>query len=421
MSRDEGGIPVKAIAILAGLVLGGILLLVSVGKMVTTVAGDEIVLKQGFLSGEITCWSDPGPKMQNWGHLTTYKKSAQFWFSAMNDQGKTDDQSIKIRFNDKAEGHVSGSLRFELPFDCTKLKAIRERWASQEAIELQLIRTVVERAVNTSGPLMSSQESAAEKRNDLIQYIEDQVANGVYRQETEDVKVTDQLSGKEKTVTRVKLVKDPGQPNGIARQERSPLAEFGIKTYNLSINGIKYTETVERQFAEQQQALMRVQTAMAEAKQAEQRAITLEKEGQANAAKAKWDQEVNKATAVTRAEQEKAVALLEASKKREVAELAVQTADLYKREQTLMGEGDAARRRAVMAADGALDARLKAQIEINKLWAAEVGKQKWVPDVQIGGSGGSAANPVTGMMDLLQVRFARDVQEMLANRSSHSK
>lgn len=155
--------------------------------------------------------------------------------------------------------------------------------------------------------------------------------------------------------------------------------------------------------------LMRVQTAMAESKEAEQKAITAEKQGQAAAAQAKWKQEVEKATEVTKAEQQKAVALLGAQQKKEVAELAVQTAELYKREQTFIGEGEAARRKLVMQADGALDKKLAAWVEVQKAYAAEIGKQRWVPEVMIGGGNGSPGGGATNLMDLLQVNAARDL------------
>ncbi len=81
---------------------------------------------------------------------------------------------------------------------------------------------------------------------------------------------------------------------------------------NLSINSIDYDSSVEGQIKSQQSLTMQVQTAMANAKKAEQDAITTEQQGKADAAKAKWDQEVLKAKAVTAAQQQKEVAALNA-------------------------------------------------------------------------------------------------------------
>lgn len=139
---------------------------------------------------------------------------------------------------------------------------------------------------------------------------------------------------------------------------------------------------------------------MPAARKAEQRAITAEKEGQANAAKAKWEQEVLKAKAVTEAEQQ-----------REVAKLNMQAAEFTKKQEILLGEGEGARRRLVMQADGALEKKLAVYTEVMKAFAAELGKQRWVPEVVMGGSStgqGGGANAAS-LIDLLMVKTARDL------------
>lgn len=375
--------------------------LVVLGVMSTslfeTVDAGEIVVIQSPISGNLKFLKDPGVYGQWLGKVTRYKKSTQFWFSAKSDQGDTANQAIKVRFNDGGHANLSGSLRFDLPLDDVNLRKIHTRYGSQEAVEQQLVRTVVEKSVYMSGPLMSSKESYAERRSDLIAYIEDQVARGVYRSETEYDKENDPISGKEKTITKVKLVKD--EKGNAIRQEPSPIEDFNIRVSNLSINELAYDDTVEKQIQAQQQAVMQIQTAMAEARKAEQKALTAEKEGQADAAKAKWEQEVFKAKAVTEAEQKKAV-----------AQLAMEAAEFTKQENIKLGEGEAARKKAIMAADGALEKKLAAWVEVNKAYAAELGKQRWVPEVQMGGAAGnSSGNAATNVIDLLQVKTARDL------------
>lgn len=95
-------------------------------------------------------------------------------------------------------------------------------------------------------------------------------------------------------------------------------------------------------------------------------------------------------------------------KEREVAKLKSEAAEFTKQEQIKLGEGEAARKRAVMSADGALEKKLAAYIEVNKAFAAELGKQRWVPEVQMGGNGASGSAAVN-LIDLLQVKTARDL------------
>ena len=150
-----------------------------------------------------------------------------------------------------------------------------------------------------TGPLMSSKESYAERRNELISLIDDQIVRGVYKTEIIQEKQKDPITGQDKTVSIVKLILDR---NALyARQDHSPLEEFAIKTFNLAINEVKYDPTVEAQIKQQQDMIMQVQTSIAESKRAEQTALTAAKNGEAEAAKAKWDQEVIKARLVTEA------------------------------------------------------------------------------------------------------------------------
>ena len=133
------------------------------GKLVENVDNSEIVIIQSSFSGKISIYTTPGPVAQNFGIATHYKKSNQFWFSKKNDEGNTEDQSIKIRFNDGGHGQISGSVRWYMPTDEKAILKLHTDFGSQTAIEQQLIRQVVTKAVYMTGPLMSSKESSAEK------------------------------------------------------------------------------------------------------------------------------------------------------------------------------------------------------------------------------------------------------------------
>lgn len=285
------------------------------GKVIENVDNSEIVIIQSAFSGKIAIYTTPGPVIQNFGIATHYKKSNQFWFSKKHDESnKTDDrdnsdQSIKIRFNDGGHGQISGSVRWYMPSDDKAILKLHTDFGSQLAVEQQLIRQVVTKAVYMTGPLMSSKESSAEKRNDLLSYIEDQSINGVYRTKQEDIKVHDDLMNTDKTITVVKIVEKNKAPE---RLEKSAIKEYNINLQGLALNAIDYDDEVEKQIKVQQQAYMQVQTAIANSKKAEQDAITTELQGKAAAAKAKWEQEVIKAQAITQAQQQKEVAELEA-------------------------------------------------------------------------------------------------------------
>lgn len=347
---------------------------------------DRIMVVQSPVRGSLTWHVTPGIKWQGFGRVTKYYKLDTYEFQ------------IPVRFNDGGHGTIQGSINYELPFDNKNLNSLHMKYGSQEAIQKQLIETVTNKCVYMTGPLMSSKESYAEKRTSLIRYIEDQINYGVFRTTQKEMKTTDAMTGQEKTVTVVEIVL---AADGVTplRQEEAILSSYGIKTSNFAVTSLPYDEKVEGQIKQQQEISMKVQTAMASAKEAEQNVITVAKQGEANAATAKWQQEVEKAKAVTLAEQQK-----------EVAKLERDAAEFTKQKEILLGQGEAERKKLAMSADGALKQKLDAWLKAQEYWADAAAKYQgqWVPTTVIGGEG-KDYNGAQTFMDLMGMKAAKDL------------
>lgn len=366
-----------AVAVLfVGLILSSLI--------VENLDADQIMVVQSPFSGELTWHTDAGIKPQYFGKVTTYPKRSIYRFET------------SVRFNDGGHGTMFGSVQYEMPLDKKNLTALHVRFGSQEAIQKQLIETITNKAVYMTGPLMSSKESYAEKRNYLIHYVEDQISNGVYKTFQRELKTKDAMTGSDKTVTVVEIAIKNGIPE---RQEEAVLGSFGIKAFNFAIDKLPYDEAVETQIKQQQQITMDVQTAIADAKKAEQRAITVAKQGEANAAQAKWEQEVVKAKEVTLAQQ-----------KLEVAKLEAQAAEQYKKKKVLEGEADGAYKRTVMMADGALTQKLTTYEKVMERFANALGNYQgqWVPSIVMGANG-LQGSPAMTLIELLNAKTAKDL------------
>ena len=356
----------------------------------------EIVVIQ-YPWGELKTHVEPGIYPRFFGTVRKYPLSSQFSFSAKLDQGSEADESLRLRFNDGGHATISGVIRWEMPTDNEHLIAVHRKFGSAKAIEQQLIRPTMESAAYTTGPLMSSTESSAEKRNLLLQYMQDQAKNGTYMTRTVAIKVVDPISGIEKTANAAEIVTEGGRP---VREQGSAITHFGINLLPISINQVEYDKEIEKQIQNRQKAIQDVQIAQANALKAEQEAITAAKQGEALAAKAKWEQEVIKAQKVTEAQQ-----------KLEVAELEAKAAEQYKRQQILEGEGEAQKKQLIMNADGALDKKLEAYVEIQKAYASAIENYKgnWVPSYVSGNAGAQAGLGAQQMIDLLSIKAAKDL------------
>ena len=392
----------KKTILMVALLIVIIVVAVEIPNIAEDVATEKIIINQVPVTGQLDFWTTPGMKAQWFGHTTEYFKTFQVWFTDNEDQGERGiDQSLPIIFNDAGKGWVSGSARILMPQDEVHLRLIKNDFGSQRRLIEELIRPTIAKAVFFTGPLLSSYESYAVKKNDCIYYITDQLENGIYQTISKETKVIDDLSGKEKIVTLATRVtsSDPLDFQW-ARQEEAPFQRYGLKTI-LQIDKIKYDSTITKQIAAQQEKFMEVQTAIADAKAAEQRAIKAEAEGKASAMQAKWDQEKIKATEVTKAEQQ-----------RDVAKLEKEAAEYTKQQNILLGDGEAYRKRKNMESDGALQPKIDAWIEVNSKYADAISKYQgnWVPGVVMGADGkAGSAGGAQQLIDMLMAKTAKEL------------
>ena len=383
------------IKLVAGIV--GILILLVIGSKMFTVldTGEYMVIQ--YPTGTVYVATQPGIYAEWLGTVTRYKRREQYSFSITGNDTAAIDKSLRIQFNDGGSGKISGVVSWEMPENSVQILEIHKQFRSQNGVDAQLIRPVIENAIFMSGPLMSSTESAGERRAELLQLISDQAQNGIYKTERTKKKVMD-LDGQEKEVTASQIMIRENHP---VRESESPLKKLGIAMMPATINAIIYDTRVQAQIDKRQEQITEIQTAIAQAKKAEQQAITVAKQGEALAAEAKWKQEVIKAEQVTKAESDRAV-----------AELAVKTAELNKRSLELQGEGEGAKRRAIMNADGGLEKKIDAYIKVQEMWANAFKDHNGsiVPSIVMGNStAGNAVGNANSLVDLLTVKTAKDL------------
>ena len=306
-------------------IFGGLVILLAVvfvaclGRIGEDVKNEQIVVNQYPFTGEMEYWTTPGYKWQWFGKTTNYYKTSQLWFGSEDENNKQLGNPIPVIFNDASEGMIYGSLRVKLPTDPTYLARIQTDYNGMDRLMNDLVRPTVNKVIYASGPLMSAFESYAEKKNDLIEYITDQLNNGVYKTTVKTLETIDPVTNEKKTVKIASLIADENAPGGYKRSEVSPFSYYGLEIGQVSVSKIGYSETVRKQIAQQQEANMMVQTSKAKTLAAQQEAIRAEEAGKAAAMEAKWQQEKIKAVEVTKAEQAYEVARLQALEAKEIA------------------------------------------------------------------------------------------------------
>lgn len=350
------------------------------------------------VTGTYAVWTEGGANWQWWGNVYEYSKTTQVEFTGVekNDDGyiaSGPNPGAAVTFNDRGRGFIIGSLRVVLPRDFEHMAKIQQDFGSEEALISTLIKPTLYKVVTSCGPLMSSLESVSETRTDLIQYITEQLNDGVFKTKINKVKTTNELTGDTETVAKAEILVD--RNGNYMRQENSPFQQYGVSCNLVSITDIKYDRATQEQIDAQKAANLAVVTAKTKSLEAIQKTVLITEQGKADAEKAKWEQEKIKAVEVTKAQQEYEVAKLAAAKAEEVA-----------RKVRAEGEAKAAANRALVSAGATPEQLLQMKKETMIGIAHELANSntEWVPKIMVNGGNGNGSDPMqtVGLNMLMQ-------------------
>ena len=375
-------------------------------------AGHRTVVQ--YPTGTLYVKFTPGIFPQWFGTAQVYNDVVTFDYdkTASSVDSSIDQVGISVRYQDGGTGTVYGKARFSLPSDEVTMLHLHKAFRSNRGVSQKLIKSVTEEGMNLTAGLMSSEEAYAEKRSIFTQWSSQQISKGKFQTKLEKVTTLDESTSK--TVTKNVPVISYGE-DGLPIHLSSDLTDYGITVNGFQITDWDFEPKTLQQIATKREATMAIITAIANAERAKQDAITSEEQGKANVMTAKYEKEVVKERAIVDALREKQVAVISAEKRVEMArqqkleaEQKKLSAAEYKQEQILRGEGDGAYKRIVMEADGALAQKLVTYERVMKRFAEAIEKQKWVPEIQMGGSssGGSAAMT---LIEMLGVKAAKDL------------
>lgn len=150
-----------------------------------------------------------------------------------------------------------------------------------------------------------------------------------------------------------------------------------------------------------------------EQKREEEKAQLARQEALVEQQSQKINAETAKIVAETKAEEQKQVAIIKGQQMLEVAKLDREAAEQKKLQDIALGEGEAKRRQMLIQADNLEEMRLEIYKEVMTRFASEIGKQKWVPDMVVGGSsaigGSSAGNAIADVLNMLNTMVANQL------------
>ena len=354
-----------------GFAIAALFVLILGGKFFEENDAGYLQVKQAFPSGELSVISTPGYFCQCLGSLTEYKQAGTYVFSDSAETKGTGGESlsgngIPVRFSDGGTAEISGSARFDVPVDELGLLRIHNKFRSYTSVANGLLKPAIREAVVLSAALMTSEESYSGGKAELSQLALDQLQNGIYLTESEEVDTINPIT-KQKTTERIVRIKVDADGNPL--RKANTLSSYGIEVTQLFFpDDFAYEKKILEQIGNVRDTQMAQATAFAEAETAVQNEKTAAAKGRAAVAEARAAAEVEKQKAVTAAEQARDVAVLAANSRKQVAIEDSLAAAAEKKANILRGEGEATRKKLVMAADGALEKKLAAYVETQQVW-----------------------------------------------------
>lgn len=355
-------------------------------------------VKQAFMTGNMTCRTNPGTYSQMFGDIKTYKAASRYYFSKHTEEGGEGlgAAAINVTFNGRSKADVTGFLKYELPMSCELLKALDKKYGSTEAIRDEVIRQTVTEALIQTAPLFTAEEADAPRRDQFREIALAQIKHGIYKKKVRMEEYTDP-SNPNKTLRRqvTELYKDKdGNPVVV---EASPLKDFGIKVVNFNIKDLDWDKVTDQLLAKKKEIDMRRTLQKAGAITAQQKAITEEAEGRARVATAEANALVIKKTAIIAEQQLKEVAALRAQKKYEIAKYAAKEALENAKKVKANGMAKAAANRALVSAGltpaEAAEWKFKTSVGI----ARALSEAKFPSIMTFGGDKGGPSNPLAAL------------------------
>lgn len=310
MASNNGNFPTKTVV--AGIVI--IILLLVGWRLSAGLMGkndlQNFQVWQG-VGGEVKLIDEPGYYSNWFGTAWTYPKSVQCYWSASLKEGGTEDESIRVTFNDGGTAKMSTMVQFQMPLDKDKRLKLHSMFGGNlENIKHAVHAHLVNCCKNT-GPLMSSSENQAARKSEYAQVVEDQLRKGLYVMRRTTVALKDRVDekGQPIKVEATEIVRDD---KGVATQaEKSPLIEYGIEVIQFSITGTDYDDRTIAQFAAKQEAFLAAERSKAEREQEIQKKLMIEAQGLRQVAEIEAAANQAKAKAVTEGQQKVEVAAKE--------------------------------------------------------------------------------------------------------------
>jgi SPFH domain / Band 7 family len=318
---------------------------------------------------------------------------------------------IMIRFSDATTADVKGITQFILPSEEKEMILIHNTHRTPQSLVVKRLAPYTKECLQSSAQLMSSEKHYGGGRAQMAQDFMDQLKDGVYLLKTEENIVFDSLEQEKKRIYQTEIQYD--KKTAAPKRKLSSIKEYGITVADAAITDVDYEEKVDQKLIKIIDAATKSAISKQELMTAQQQTLTAKAKGEQALVEIEYQQKQEQTRQVVEAETKVKVAEQDKLQQKIAYEGSILEAKKIKE----LADAQAYARLKIMKADGALEMKLKAQVEVQKVWADAFSKYTGaiVPQIQTGGSG--TTNGAINFMDIMTAKTARDFALDMKNQN----
>lgn len=388
-----------------------------------------------------------------WGNSTSWPHEITIANTADDSNGAGSSQMppYSIRLSDNWRGEITQVTRFQIPQDSEQFLKMARDFRSPERVINATLRPAVLASLDSVANLYSMEQYYSGGERDAFKTeFSDMITKGraqvrqveisgdpmeVGRASANDLEAaadTSDVGNTERSYLRMEKVTDEA---GVPIRIKHDYMKYGITATSAILQNLDPDDMFEsQQNARKEAASRRIVAREQRLEQEEQRLLAIQ-EGETNIARRQAEAKTIQIQRTTEAETEKKLVLIAAQRIKDEAEFTRDTASVKLETARLEGEAtevsasaEAFAKRALIEADGALQAKLDAWVKAQTAWAGAAGQMN-VPTTVIasgGGQGqgegaamnGNALNTVEGFMQLMMMKSAKDLAVDTAIRTT---
>jgi len=311
---------------------------------------------------------------------------------------------IPIRFNDATEASAQTVVRFRLPDKKSDMLILHSEYVNKEYLALKGLAPYTIECLKNSAQLMDSEQHYSGGRAQLSQFFQDQLEDGLYLLDVQEKVTRDTFTNEVKRVyeSNIRIGK-----SGDKVRKESDLKKFGINIASATIENVDYESQVDEKLKKKIEASTRESVSKQNLVTAQQEAMTAEAEGRRRLVEIEYEEMQRQTQAVVQAETQ--VKLAEKDKDKQL--IAMEAAKLEAQKIKALAEAEAYAKQKIMAADGALEKKLKTYEEVQKMWATAFQNYQGslVPTIQTTSAGKGGSNAGLDFMEIMGAKAAMDL------------